>query len=405
VPPHGCPAAPLQPLTALGRPNPTPPLDKPNPTHTGRGARAPPGPGAAQHRPRPAGLEGPRGPRERGQHGGAAAQGQVRAGPQRRDDPRLRWRWQRGGGVVVEGQQQRRRSLEAAAGEGKGRLVQRSQSRARRPGRSPPPAARPRKPLPETTVKSGHFAWLPAGSELPEETKCRFTEGVTQHALFEGRAPPGAVDDGILLARLRPGQVGAPGARARWVAARAAAGNCPGKTRAEWAAGHHHAAGGALGTCSPAPRLRPQPSTPPPTHPLHTPQEIELEAHCIKGVGKEHAKWSPVATAWYRLNPEVGGFIRVGRKEGGAACWCWGGGPGLCEVGPAGTAATGGRVRSPTLTLTTAPTPPAPLPLSPDRAAAADPGRRRGGAGCGGGPRVWRGQGGGAGGRGQGQQK
>ena len=23
------------------------------------------------------------------------------------------------------------------------------------------------------------------------------------------------------------------------------------------------------------------------------------------GTGEEHAKWSPVATAWYRLNPEV----------------------------------------------------------------------------------------------------
>lgn len=34
-------------------------------------------------------------------------------------------------------------------------------------------------------------------------------------------------------------------------------------------------------------------------------QSIELEAHCIKGIGKDHAKWSPVATAWYRLHPEV----------------------------------------------------------------------------------------------------
>lgn len=25
----------------------------------------------------------------------------------------------------------------------------------------------------------------------------------------------------------------------------------------------------------------------------------------MKGVGREHAKWSPVATAWYRLHPEV----------------------------------------------------------------------------------------------------
>ena len=34
-------------------------------------------------------------------------------------------------------------------------------------------------------------------------------------------------------------------------------------------------------------------------------QEIDLEAHCVRGTGAEHAKWSPVATAWYRLKPEV----------------------------------------------------------------------------------------------------
>eukprot|EP00879_Flechtneria_rotunda_P029196 GHRR01031476.1.p1 GENE.GHRR01031476.1~~GHRR01031476.1.p1 ORF type:complete len:114 (+),score=34.73 GHRR01031476.1:366-707(+) len=34
-------------------------------------------------------------------------------------------------------------------------------------------------------------------------------------------------------------------------------------------------------------------------------QCIELEAHAILGAGQEHAKWSPVATAWYRLQPEV----------------------------------------------------------------------------------------------------
>ncbi|XP_010450451.1 PREDICTED: DNA-directed RNA polymerases I and III subunit rpac1-like [Camelina sativa] len=34
-------------------------------------------------------------------------------------------------------------------------------------------------------------------------------------------------------------------------------------------------------------------------------QEIELEAHAVKGIGKTHAKWSPVATAWYRMFPEV----------------------------------------------------------------------------------------------------
>jgi DNA-directed RNA polymerases I and III subunit RPAC1 len=34
-------------------------------------------------------------------------------------------------------------------------------------------------------------------------------------------------------------------------------------------------------------------------------QAICLEAHCVKGVGEDHAKWSPVATAWYRLRPEL----------------------------------------------------------------------------------------------------
>eukprot|EP00892_Ulva_mutabilis_P006411 jgi/Ulvmu1/4141/UM019_0120.1 len=34
-------------------------------------------------------------------------------------------------------------------------------------------------------------------------------------------------------------------------------------------------------------------------------QYIELEAHAVKGVGGDHAKFSPVATAWHRLYPEV----------------------------------------------------------------------------------------------------
>ena len=34
-------------------------------------------------------------------------------------------------------------------------------------------------------------------------------------------------------------------------------------------------------------------------------QCIDLEAHAVKGIGADHAKWSPVATAWYRLQPEV----------------------------------------------------------------------------------------------------
>lgn len=34
-------------------------------------------------------------------------------------------------------------------------------------------------------------------------------------------------------------------------------------------------------------------------------QSISLEARCKKGIGKEHAKWSPVSTASYRLMPEI----------------------------------------------------------------------------------------------------
>ncbi|KAI0685575.1 insert subdomain of RNA polymerase alpha subunit [Cytidiella melzeri] len=34
-------------------------------------------------------------------------------------------------------------------------------------------------------------------------------------------------------------------------------------------------------------------------------QEIDMELHATKNVGKEHAKWSPVATASYRLHPLI----------------------------------------------------------------------------------------------------
>jgi DNA-directed RNA polymerases I and III subunit RPAC1 len=34
-------------------------------------------------------------------------------------------------------------------------------------------------------------------------------------------------------------------------------------------------------------------------------QEIHLRAHCVKGVGADHAKFSPVATASYRLMPRI----------------------------------------------------------------------------------------------------
>lgn len=34
-------------------------------------------------------------------------------------------------------------------------------------------------------------------------------------------------------------------------------------------------------------------------------QEVDITMHCVKGIGKEHAKWSPVGTASYRLLPEI----------------------------------------------------------------------------------------------------
>lgn len=34
-------------------------------------------------------------------------------------------------------------------------------------------------------------------------------------------------------------------------------------------------------------------------------QQIEMELHCIKGIGADHSKFSPVATATYRLLPDI----------------------------------------------------------------------------------------------------
>jgi len=34
-------------------------------------------------------------------------------------------------------------------------------------------------------------------------------------------------------------------------------------------------------------------------------QEVDIEMHVVKGYGKQHAKWSPVGTATYRLLPEI----------------------------------------------------------------------------------------------------
>jgi DNA-directed RNA polymerase I and III subunit RPAC1 len=34
-------------------------------------------------------------------------------------------------------------------------------------------------------------------------------------------------------------------------------------------------------------------------------QEIFIEIYAEKGIGKKHAKWSPVSTCFYRLMPNV----------------------------------------------------------------------------------------------------
>jgi DNA-directed RNA polymerase I and III subunit RPAC1 len=89
-------------------------------------------------------------------------------------------------------------------------------------------------------VTAAELRWLPGGSQLPDETGCRFAPGgAAQARTFPAGKEPRAVHPDLLLAKLKPGQ------------------------------------------------------------------HIALEAHCVVGTGREHAKWSPVATAWYRLLPEV----------------------------------------------------------------------------------------------------
>lgn len=44
-------------------------------------------------------------------------------------------------------------------------------------------------------------------------------------------------------------------------------------------------------------------------------QKIEFEAHCRKGIGKDHAKFSPVATASYRLRPKVSLMTEITDKD------------------------------------------------------------------------------------------
>ena len=53
---------------------------------------------------------------------------------------------------------------------------------------------------------------------------------------------------------------------------------------------------------------------------LRAKQCIKLECHCVKGIGEEHAKWSPVATTWYKLYPEVVLLRKASKNEAELLC-------------------------------------------------------------------------------------
>jgi DNA-directed RNA polymerase I and III subunit RPAC1 len=44
-------------------------------------------------------------------------------------------------------------------------------------------------------------------------------------------------------------------------------------------------------------------------------QAIQLEAHCVKGLGKDHTKFSPVATASYRLLPGKSEYRNIWKRR------------------------------------------------------------------------------------------
>lgn len=51
--------------------------------------------------------------------------------------------------------------------------------------------------------------------------------------------------------------------------------------------------------------------------------EIDLEMHCVKGLGRDHAKFSPVATASYRLLPEIKLLRRVSGEQAHRLAGCF----------------------------------------------------------------------------------
>ncbi|KAJ1720482.1 DNA-directed RNA polymerase core subunit rpc40 [Coemansia erecta] len=59
-------------------------------------------------------------------------------------------------------------------------------------------------------------------------------------------------------------------------------------------------------------------------------QQIVCEMHCVKGVGKDHAKFSPVSTASYRLLPEIQILEDITGEDADAFAACFA--PGVIEV-------------------------------------------------------------------------
>ncbi|XP_040283597.1 DNA-directed RNA polymerases I and III subunit RPAC1 [Bufo bufo] len=82
--------------------------------------------------------------------------------------------------------------------------------------------------------------------------------------------------------------------------------------------------------------LFPETDPPRPVHPdiliaqLRPGQEIYVVMHCVKGIGKDHAKFSPVATASYRLLPEITLLRPVEGELAERLCRCFS--PGVMSV-------------------------------------------------------------------------
>ncbi|XP_052469806.1 DNA-directed RNA polymerases I and III subunit RPAC1-like [Carassius gibelio] len=59
-------------------------------------------------------------------------------------------------------------------------------------------------------------------------------------------------------------------------------------------------------------------------------QELDIVMHCIKGIGKDHAKFSPVATASYRLLPEITILQTIEGEQAESLKRCFS--PGVIEI-------------------------------------------------------------------------